>query len=213
VAVATGVGIGRIFRSLGVHRLIAGGQSMNPSTAQILEAVEALGSDEVIILPNNKNIRPVAESVDALTSKTVRVIPTNTIAEGFAALLAYDPGSHIDANVRAMEASAERVVAGEVTQAVRDTESVVGPVKANDWLGLSRQGIEVVADTLAAASVALLDVLVTDEHELVTIIEGEGSGAAETRRITEWLRDNRPDVESEVHHGGQPLYPYLFSIE
>jgi fatty acid kinase len=213
VAVATGVGIGRIFRSLGVHRLIAGGQSMNPSTAQILEAVEALGSDEVVILPNNKNIRPVAESVDALTSKSVRVIPTNTIAEGFAALLAYDPGAHIDANARAMEESADRVVAGEVTQAVRDSDSNVGPVKAGDWIGLSRQGIEAVADTLAAASVALLDVLVTDEHELVTIIEGEGSGAAETRRITEWLRDNRPDVESEVHQGGQPLYPYLFSIE
>jgi DAK2 domain fusion protein YloV len=213
VAVATGVGIGRIFRSLGVHRLIAGGQSMNPSTAQILEAVEALGSDEVVILPNNKNIRPVAESVDALTSKTVRVIPTNTIAEGFAALLAYDPGAHIDANVRAMEESADRVVAGEVTQAVRDSDSNVGPVKAGDWIGLSRQGIEAVADTLTAASVALLDVLVNDEHELVTIIEGEGSGAADTRRITEWLRDNRPDVDLEVHQGGQPLYPYLFSIE
>ena len=213
VAVATGVGIGRIFRSLGVHRLIAGGQSMNPSTAQILEAVEALGSDEVVILPNNKNIRPVAESVDALTSKTVRVIPTNTIAEGFAALLAYDPGSHVDANVQAMVESAERVVAGEVTQAVRDADSGVGPVKADDWLGLSRNGIEAVADSMSAVACSLLKVLVTDDHELVTIIEGEGSGPADTRRITEWLRDNRPDVESEVHHGGQPLYPYLFSIE
>jgi uncharacterized protein len=213
VAVATGVGIGRIFRSLGVHRLIAGGQSMNPSTAQILEAVEALGSDEVVVLPNNKNIRPVAESVDALTSKTVRVIPTNSIAEGFAALLAYDPGAHIDANVQAMEESAERVVAGEVTQAVRDAESDVGPIKANDWLGLSRQGIEVVADSMSAAACALLDVLVTDDRELVTIIEGEGATAADTRRITEWLGDNRPEVEAEVHHGGQPLYPYLFSIE
>ncbi len=213
VAVATGVGIGRIFRSLGVHRLIAGGQSMNPSTAQILEAVDALGSDEVVILPNNKNIRPVAESVDALTHKTVRVIPTNSIAEGFAALLAYDPGAHIDANVAAMEASAERVVAGEVTQAVRDSDSRVGPVHASDWLGLSRQGIDSVADTLPGAACALLDALVTDEHELVTIIEGEGSGPAATRRITEWIRDNRPGAESEVHQGGQPLYPYLFSIE
>ena len=213
VAVATGVGIGRIFRSLGVHRLIAGGQSMNPSTAQILEAVDALGSDEVVILPNNKNIRPVAESVDALTHKTVRVIPTNSIAEGFAALLAYDPGADIDANVAAMEASAERVVAGEVTQAVRDSDSRVGPVHASDWLGLSRQGIEAVADTLPGAACALLDALVTDEHELVTIIEGEGSGPAATRRITEWIRDNRPGAESEVHQGGQPLYPYLFSIE
>jgi dihydroxyacetone kinase-like predicted kinase len=112
-----------------------------------------------------------------------------------------------------MEASARNVVAGEVTRAVRDSDSRVGPITTGDWLGLSRQGIEVVADTLAGASCSLLDALVGQDHGLVTIIEGEGSGAADTRRITEWLRDHRPDVEIEVHHGGQPLYPYLFSIE
>ena len=213
VAVSTGDGIGRIFRSLGVHRLIAGGQSMNPSTAELLDAVEALRSDEVIILPNNKNIRPVAERVDGLTAKSVRVIPTNTVAEGFAALLAYDPEAHVDVNAVAMESSARKVVAGEVTRAVRDSDCAAGPIATGDWLGLSAQGIEVVADSPAGASCALLDRLVTDEHELVTIIEGEGSGAADTRRITEWLRDNRSDVDAEVHHGGQPLYPYLFSIE
>jgi dihydroxyacetone kinase-like predicted kinase len=213
VAVATGDGIGRIFRSLGVERLIAGGQSMNPSTAELVEAVEAVRSDEVIILPNNGNIRPVAERVNDLTAKSVWVVPTDTIAEGFAALLAYDPEAHGEVNARTMESSSCKVVPGEVTRAVRDSDSRAGPIAEGDWLGLSRQGIEVIAPTVAEAACALLDVLITDDHDLVTIIEGEGSGAADTRRITEWIRDHRPTVETEVHHGGQPLYPYLFSIE
>ncbi|HEV3264265.1 MAG TPA: DAK2 domain-containing protein [Acidimicrobiales bacterium] len=213
VAVSTGVGIGRIFRSLGVHQVIAGGQSMNPSTAEILEAVELLRADEVIILPNNKNIRPVAERVDDLTDKVIRVVPTNNIAEGFAALLAYDPEAHVDVNARDMETSARNVVAGEVTQAVRDSDSPVGKVAAGDWLGLSRQGIEAVSNSVSQVAQALLDKLVTDDHELVTLIEGEGSSAADTRRITEWLGEHRPGVDTEVHQGGQPLYPYLFSIE
>jgi hypothetical protein len=89
----------------------------------------------------------------------------------------------------------------------------VGPIVTGDWLGLSREGIEVVSGSLSEAACALLEILMTDSHDLVTIIEGEGSGAADTRRITEWIKDRRPDVEIEVHDGGQPLYPYLFSIE
>ena len=213
VAVATGDGVGRIFRSLGVQGLLAGGQSMNPSTAELVEAVQAVRSDEVIILPNNANIRPVAQRVHDLTDKSVWVVPTDTVVEGFAALLAYDPEARGEVNARAMEASARKVVPAEVTRAVRDADSRVGPIAAGDWLGLSRRGIEVVDDSLAGAACALLEALVTEGHDLVTIIEGEGSGAADTRRITEWIRDRRPDVEIEVHHGGQPLYPYLFSIE
>jgi len=213
VAVATGDGIGRIFRSLGVQGLIAGGQSMNPSTAELVEAVETVRSDSVIILPNNSNIRPVAERVNDLTSKSVWVVPTDTIAEGFAALLAYDPEADGSVNAQTMETSARTVVAGEVTRAVRDSDCSAGPISTGDWLGLSRRGIEVVGDSLAGVACDLLDTLVDESHSLVTIIEGEGSGAADTRRITEWLRDQRPDVETEVHHGGQPLYPYLFSIE
>jgi dihydroxyacetone kinase-like predicted kinase len=186
---------------------------MNPSTAELVEAVEALRADEVIILPNNGNIRPVANQVGELTTKAVWVVPTDTIAEGFAALLAYDPEAHGDVNAQTMEASARKVVAGEVTRAVRDSDSRAGPIKSGDWLGLSREGIEVINDSLTGAACLLLDRLVTDRHDLVTIIEGEGTGTADTRRITEWLRDHRPDVETEVHHGGQPLYPYLFSVE
>ncbi|HEV7888201.1 MAG TPA: DAK2 domain-containing protein [Acidimicrobiales bacterium] len=213
VAVATGEGIRRIFRSLGVQHIVAGGQSMNPSTAQILEAVEAVAADEVVVLPNNKNIIPVAEQVAPLTSKPVRVVKTTGIAEGFAALLEYDPYATADDNAESMAAAASRVVSGEVTRAVRDSSFDGGPINEGDWLGLSSKRIETVAPTLADAATGLLDKLVTDDHEIVTVIEGEGSSAADTRRITEWLGEHRPEVGAEVHHGGQPLYPYLFSIE
>jgi DAK2 domain fusion protein YloV len=213
VAVATGDGVGRIFRSLGVQGLISGGQSMNPSTADLLQAVEAVRSDDVIILPNNGNIRPVADRVNDLTTKTVRVVPTETVVEGFAALLAYDPEARGASNAASMAASALKVVPGEVTRAVRDSDSRAGPIVDGDWLGLSRQGIEVVNDSLAGAACSLLEILVGETHDLVTIIEGDGSSAADTRRITEWVKDQRPHVEIEVHHGGQPHYPYLFSIE
>ncbi len=213
VAVANGEGVGRIFRSLGVHHLVAGGQSMNPSTAQILEVVEGVGSSDVVLLPNNDNIRPVAMQVCELATKTVRVVPTSGIVEGFAALLEYDPEAGADDNAAAMAASARRVVAGEVTQAVRDATGPMGPIKAGDWLGLSRDGVEVVGETLAEAACGLLGKLLRDDHELVTLIEGDGSGAADTRHVTEWLAENRADVAVEVHHGGQPLYPYLISIE
>jgi dihydroxyacetone kinase-like predicted kinase len=213
VAVATGDGIRRIFHSLGVQNIVAGGQSMNPSTAQILEAVEASPADEVVVLPNNKNIIPVAEQVDQLTTKTVKVVPTKGIAEGFAALMEYDPQGDAASNVKRMAECAARVASGEVTRAVRDSSTPAGPVKAGDYIGLSRQGIAAVASTLAGAATGLLDALVTDDHEIVTIIEGDGASAAETRRITEWLAEHRPDVASEIHHGGQALYPYLLSVE
>ncbi|HEX6476907.1 MAG TPA: DAK2 domain-containing protein [Acidimicrobiales bacterium] len=213
VAVATGTGIRRIFRSLGVHQMVAGGQSMNPSTAQILEAVQAAPAEEVVVLPNNGNIVPVAEQVDALTGKRVRVVKTIGVAEGFAALLEYDPEAGVDDNVAFMSSAAQRVISGEVTRAVRASNSPAGPVAEGDWMGLSKRGIEVVQPTLAEATTALLEKLLTDEHEIVTLIEGEGSSPADTRRITEWLSEHRPDVEVEIHHGEQPLYPYLLSID
>ncbi len=213
VAVATGDGVRRIFHSLGVHGLVTGGQSMNPSTAELVRAVEEAPASAVMILPNNKNIIAVANEVDALTQKAVRVVPTKGIVEGFAALLAYDPEAGPGENLTAMSKGAERVVAGEVTRAVRDASSAAGPIKEGDWLGLSREGIQVVAQSLSEACENLLDRLVGEEHEIVTIIEGDGSSVADTRKIGEWIALNRPNVIVESHHGGQPLYPYLFSIE
>jgi hypothetical protein len=213
VAIATGAGIARLFRSVGVQSIVAGGQSMNPSTAQILEAAEASPAEHVVVLPNNKNIIPVAEQVGGLSAKKVVVVPTRSVTEGLAAAFAYDPEGDVEANRRSMTAAAESVVTGELTRAVRDSVCDVGPIAEGDYLGLSRSGIEVVAPTLADAACALLDHLVTADHEIVTVLEGEGANAAATRRITEWLSEHRPDAVAEVHHGGQPLYPYLFSIE
>jgi DAK2 domain fusion protein YloV len=213
VAVATGDGIRRIFYSLGVKGLVTGGQTMNPSTAQLLEAVEAAPSDEVVILPNNKNIIPVAEQVGAHTKKAVYVVPTRGIAEGFASLLAYDPEAPGADNAKAMISAAENVVAGEVTQAVRDSSCDLGPIKEGDFLGIARDGILSVAGSLDQACEQLLNRIVTEDHELVTIIEGEGSSSVVTRHVEVWLQENRPDVGAEIHHGGQPLYPYLFGVE
>jgi uncharacterized protein len=213
VAVAAGDGIKRIFYSLGVQGIVAGGQSMNPSTADLLEAVEAVPADQIVILPNNKNIIPVAEQVDAHTTRTVKVVPTRGIAEGFAALMGYDPEAQADENAKEMASLSANVLAGEVTQAVRDSTSDVGPIAEGDYLGIARDGIRAVEHSIAAAATRLLELLVTDDHEIVTVIEGEGATAADTRAITEWLDQNRPGVSPEVHHGGQPLYPYLFGVE
>ncbi|MHB8379466.1 MAG: DAK2 domain-containing protein [Acidimicrobiales bacterium] len=213
VAVVVGEGIGRIFRSLGVRQLVLGGQSMNPSTRDLVEAVRATGSSQVVLLPNNKNIQPVAEQVGGLVEQRVSVVPTSSIVEGFAALLAYDPDASGEQNAAAMSASACNVVAGEVTQAVRDVTTDAGPVREGDWIGLGASGVLSVADSIAGASNQLLARLVRPEHDLVTIIEGDGSSPANTRRVTEFLAEEYPRISVEVHHGGQPLYPYYFGLE
>jgi DAK2 domain fusion protein YloV len=213
VAVVVGDGVGRIFRSLGVRQLVKGGQSMNPSTSDLVEAVLATGSQQVVILPNNKNIRLVAEQVNALVDQEVTVVATNSIVEGFAALLAYDPDASAHDNAKEMCESASHVVAAEVTQAIRDTSTDAGQVHVGDWIGLNAEGVRSVADSIAGAANKLLAGLVTDTHELITIIEGDGSTPANTRRITEFLADEFPSLNVEVHQGGQPLYPYYFGIE
>jgi DAK2 domain fusion protein YloV len=213
VAVATGEGIRRIFRSLGVQHTVTGGQTMNPSTAQLLAAIDAVAGQEVVLLPNNKNIIPVAEQAARVAAKPARVVPTRGIAEGFAALLAYDPQASAEENAAGMGEAAARVVSAEITTAVRASTSDVGPISQGDYLGLSRGGIEVVSSSLSGAAQDLLAKLLADQHEIVTIIEGESATKADTRRITDWLTEKRPDVTAEVHYGGQPLYPYLLSIE
>jgi DAK2 domain fusion protein YloV len=213
VAVATGDGLRRIFYSLGVHHIVAGGQSMNPSTEQILEVVNSVPGSEVVILPNNKNIVAVAEQVRQLSKKPAFVVPTAGIQEGFAALLEYDPGAGGEENARAMTAAASRVKAGEVTRAVRASDSEAGPIAAGDFIGLSRDGIESVAGSLAEATCGLLAKMLSDSDEIVTVIEGAGATTADTRRVSEWLRESWPGISLELHHGGQPLYPYLVSVE
>jgi len=213
VAVGTGEGIRRIFFSLGARHLVAGGQSMNPSTEDILEVIESTPAQQVVVLPNNSNIVPVARQAAGLATKQVFVVPTRGVQEGFAALLEYDPSSSGEDNARLMEEAAQRIVAGEVTRAVRATSCAAGDVVVGDFIGLSRAGIESVGKGLADATIGLLAALLEPRHEIVTLVQGEGSTAAETRRVTEWLRALHPEITVELHHGGQPLYPFLVSIE
>lgn len=213
VAVSVGTGVRRIFESLGVRAVIAGGQTMNPSTEHFVQAVEQLDASEIVLLPNNKNIVPVAERVDECTDATVRVVPTRGIAEGLAALMAYDPSAGAEQNLSAMGEAAADVVTGEVTQAVRDTESELGPIAAGQWLGLDRGGLRVVDPSAAQAATGLLDELIDDSHELVTVISGADAATEEVDEVVAWLAEHHPAVEVEVHEGSQPLYPFYFGVE
>ncbi|MFM9132803.1 MAG: DAK2 domain-containing protein [Actinomycetota bacterium] len=214
VAVASGDGLAELFGQLGVHGVVSGGQTLNPSTAELLAAVEHMNAGQVIILPNNKNIIPVAQQVDELSSKEVRVVPTTSMPEALAALVTYDPEASAETNARNMASAAASMTTGEVTQAVRDTSTDAGAVTAGDWIGIVRgDGIVAIAGSVVGACTQLLGHIIDDSGELLTIVTGAGATQADTDQITAWLGDNRPDVAVEVHRGGQPLYPYLFGVE
>ena len=213
VAVGVGEGVRRLLNSLGVHAVVAGGQSMNPSTAQILEAIDRCPSDSVIVLPNNKNIVPVAEQVHELTARHVEVVPTHAVVEALAALVAYDPQAAVEANAAAMAEAVQRVRTGEVTQAVRDGFGDAGPIKAGDWIAVSRDGVWVIEKTPADAAMRLVDRLVDDQSELLTVLVGADAVTAETARLEEHVALTHPHLEIEVHDGGQPLYSYLVGVE
>ena len=169
--------------------------------------------DGVVVLPNNKNIVPVAKQVNDLTDLPVVVVPTAAVVEALGALVAYDADASLDANEAAMAEAAARVRAGEVTQAVRDSVAECGPIVDGDWIAITRDGIHVAVKSALDAAVALVDVLIDDDAELVTIIVGVDADADDTARLAEHLADEHPHVEVEVHRGGQPLSPYFVGVE
>ncbi|MXZ97548.1 MAG: DAK2 domain-containing protein [Acidimicrobiaceae bacterium] len=213
VAVGAGAGVVEILMSMGADRVVTGGQSMNPSTAELLAAVDSLPTGHVVVLPNNKNIIGVAEQVDGESERTVGVVPTRSVVEGIASLLAFSPGASAAQNSESMAAAAAAVTHGEVTQAVRDASSPAGPIAAGDWLGIGPDGIAAVASGMAAAATALLSLIVDDGHELLTVLTGTDADAATTDAIVGHVAEHFPDVEVEVTEGGQPLYPYFFGLE
>jgi DAK2 domain fusion protein YloV len=214
VAISSGAGLEELFAQMGVQGVVTGGQTLNPSTAELLDAVEHMNSQQVIILPNNKNIIPVANQINALTKKEVRVVPTCSMPEALAALVSYDPEADVDANCEAMSDAAKSVATGEVTQAVRDTNTDAGAVKNGDWIGLVRgDGVVAIGSTMVVAATQLLDQLLSGNGELLTVITGNLATARATEEIIAYMADKHPDVEVEVHPGGQPLYPFLFGVE
>ena len=214
VAVCNGDGLVELFANLGVQGIVTGGQSLNPSTAELLDTVEHVNADQVIILPNNKNIIAVAEQVDSLTKKEVIVVKTRTMPEALAALVVYDPEATVAENAAEMTEAADSVASGEVTQAVRDSNSEAGPIIAGDWMGIADgDGIVAVAGSALEASTSLLDQLIGEEGELLTVITGSDAEASVIASLEAWLTERHADVQVEVHAGGQPLYPYLFGVE
>jgi dihydroxyacetone kinase-like predicted kinase len=214
VAVCTGEGLVELFAQLGVQGVVTGGQTLNPSTSELLETVERVNADEVVILPNNKNIIPVAEQIDSLTDKRVAVVHTRSMPEALAALVVYDPEAGVDENDEQMDEAAASVVTGELTRAIRDTNSEVGPVLEGDWIGLVRNdGIVAANASMEKAAIDLLEEIVGDGAELLTVLTGVDAPEAVTRAIEGWLGDNRGDIAVEIQFGGQPLYPYLFGVE
>ena len=187
---------------------------MNPSLADLLEVVAAVPAETVILLPNNKNIIPVAEQADAASPKRVIVVPTRSIAQGLAAIVANRPdAADADALAAAMAEAALAVRSGEITRAVRDSDTPIGRVRAGDWLGIADGQVGVASTEAAQTLTALLADLVAADAEIVTLLTGEDADAATLASAAAWMERHRPDAEFEVVEGGQPLYPYLVSVE
>ena len=213
VAVVAGRGLVDIFRGLGVDAIVEGGQTMNPSTQDMLNAIQAVPYDEVILLPNNRNVILAAKQVLGLTGKKVHVLETHSVPEGVAALVAFRPERNGVDNMRAMRAEADRVQTIEVTHAVRDTRSNGLKVKKGDVIGLINEKLEFTgADYVDVVSKAL-GKLGPDSYELVTVYRGEGATEDELKKLESAIRAGYPGLEVEVQHGGQQHYPFILSVE
>ena len=213
IAVSVGDGNAELFASLGVDTVLSGGQSMNPSTEDLLGAMTALSAEHILVLPNNPNIVMAAKQAAELSERPVTVLPTRTIPQGMAAMLAFQENDSVEANVERMTKAYERVVSGSVTTAVRDTEMEGVKIKQGEYIGIRDKKILVSEPTLPEACRGLLTRLLESGSEILTILTGEGADEAETEELEQWLAEQYPEAEVEVHEGGQPLYPYLFAVE
>ncbi len=214
VVVANGEGLEEIYKSLGVDVIVGGGQSMNPSTYDLVKAVNNTDASEIIIFPNNKNIILTAnQAKKLLKKKTVTVIPTRTITEGISAVLTYNPDAGIEENASNMEQSIAMSKSGEITQAVRDAKLHVGKIKKGAYIGLSNGDIRVVSANIIDAALDLIRDMMEGHEEVITFYTGKDADSNTTKQLTEKISQLFPRVDIEVHKGGQPLYPYIFSIE
>ena len=213
VVVAPGTGIARVFASLGAAAIVEGGQTMNPSTQEILSAFEDLPTDKIVILPNNKNIQLAATQAKELTVKQVEVVPTVAVPQGVAALLAFDPTGDLPEVAAAMTSAIEDVSYGELTQATRSVEIDGVTVKEGQVIGLLNGKLVVAGDELEASLTDLLEKGGVDRAEVLTLYVGQGLPMAEANAMADHIRERWPHLETEVHDGGQPHYHFILSLE
>jgi DAK2 domain fusion protein YloV len=213
-AVSAGTGISDIFTSIGVNQIISGGQSMNPSTEDIVQAVQRIEGHTVFVLPNNSNIILAAQqAAELIKDKKVVVIPTKTIPQGIAAVLAYQEQAELEHNVNLMQQAALQVQTGTLTVAVRDTSMDDVQIRQGDYIGIHNSKIVSADADLLVSCQQLLDDLITDSTELVTIYTGEDALEDQTEQLVSYVEQNYEDLEVEIHKGGQPLYYYIISAE
>ena len=214
VSVSIGEGMNEVFRGLGVDYLIEGGQTMNPSTEDMLNAIEHVNAKTVFILPNNKNIIMAAnQAVDLVEDKQIIVIPTKTIPQGVTALVNYIPDHSSEENKEQMIAEIENVKTGQVTYAVRDTEIDGKTIKQNDFMGIGDKSILSVGTDLKATTLEMVDAMVDEESAIVSIYFGSDSDEDSANELAAAIEEKYPDVEVEVNDGGQPIYYYVISVE
>ncbi len=213
VAVTSGEGLAKIFKSLGVQTVINGGQTMNPSAEDLLKAIQSVHAREVVVLPNNSNIILAANQAQSLAEKTVKVIPTKSIVQGLAAMLTFDPEQDATENQEAMVEAFFAVKTGAVTYAVRNSSFNGFEIKENDLLGLIEDDISVIGQDLDQLVLDLLQKMVEPHHELITLFYGEKVAEEEATQLLEKISRLLPEKEIEIHFGGQPLYYYLISAE
>lgn len=213
IAVVAGEGLSEIFKAQGVDYVISGGQTMNPSTEDIVKAIEAVNAKQVIILPNNKNIFMAAQSAAEVVDIPAAVVETRTVPQGFTSLLAFDPSKSLEDNVADMSASLSDVVSGSVTLAVRDTTIDGLEIHENDFLGMVDGKIVVSNPDMEATLKAAFEKMIDEDSEIVTIFVGEEGDQDLAEELAEYLEETYENVEVEIHQGDQPVYPYLMSVE
>jgi DAK2 domain fusion protein YloV len=213
VAVSPGPGISRVFASLGVAAIVAGGQTMNPSTQDILDAFETLPTDKIIILPNNKNIILAANSAAGLTAKKVAVIPSHNVPEGLSALMRLVPDGDFKSVVQEMGEALQDVQTGEITTAIRSVEIDGVQVKEGEIIALLNRKLVASSQGLEEACLSLLEKADAQNYELITLFFGADLSRHEANRIADKIRSRYPDIEVELQDGGQPHYPFIISIE
>ncbi|MCO6017654.1 hypothetical protein CKN82_10325 [Carnobacterium divergens] len=213
IAIAAGEGVQNLFKSLGAHYIISGGQTMNPSTEDILKAVAAVNAEKVIILPNNKNIFMAADQAAEVSETPVVVVPSKTISQGMTAMLAFNEMNDLATNKEEMTNELENVVSGQVTVAVRDTAIDGVSISKDDYMGIIEGKIKIAKPSREEVTVETLRQMISEDSEIVTIILGEDAELAEAENIAAAIEADFEDVEVEIHEGNQPVYPYILSVE